>query len=66
MTEQPKTTAPALVHVPAVPITVLQAPKGVRVVATAAGVFAGATFLAAISAAMSAQAAEPSTQEQKQ
>lgn len=48
------------------PITVLQAPKGVRVVATAAGVFAGATFLAAISAAMSAQAAEPSTQEQKQ
>jgi predicted component of type VI protein secretion system len=66
MTEQPQAAAPRFQPVPAMPITVLQAPKGVRVVATAAGVFAGATFLAAISAAMSAQAAEPSTQEQKQ
>ena len=51
MNKQPKTTRLLFVPVPAMPITVLPTPKGVRVVRTAAGVFAGATMREAIEAA---------------
>ena len=51
MTNQPHPTPPRFQPVPALPIVVLPAPKGVRVVRTAAGVFAGATMREAIEAA---------------
>lgn len=51
MNKQPQTTRLLFVPVPAMPITVLPTPKGVRVVRTAAGVFAGATMREAIEAA---------------
>lgn len=43
---------PAFRPVPAVPIVVLPAPKGLRIVRAAGGVFAGATFSETIAAAM--------------
>jgi len=48
MTEQPTPTQPRFQPVPAIPIVVLPAPKGVRIVRTPAGVYAGATFSEAI------------------
>jgi hypothetical protein len=51
MTEQPKPTPPGFVPVPALPITVLPAPKGLRIVRTLAGVAWGATFSEVIAAA---------------
>lgn len=53
MTNQPHPTPPRFHPVPALPIVVWPAPKGVRVLATAAGMFAGATFSEAIGAATS-------------
>ena len=51
MTNQPNPTPPPFRPVPAVPITVLPAPKGLRIVRTPAGVAWGATFSEAIAAA---------------
>lgn len=59
MTNQPNPTPPAFVPVPALPIVVLSAPKGVRLLSVAGRVLKGATFREAIDAA----SAQPTSQE---
>lgn len=55
MTNQPHPTPPRFQPVPALPIVVLPAPKGVRLLSVAGRVIAAATFREALQAAIQAK-----------